>query len=89
MPQSEVAIACASRVASISQVHFSGADDTVVLHVVAQRFVDAARKRCARARTIPDATRDARRATATGGDCGPRCWRIPGMCRAIGYNKLV
>ncbi|AMP40227.1 MULTISPECIES: alpha/beta hydrolase family protein [Ralstonia solanacearum species complex] len=53
MPQSENAIDFAARVASIPQVHFSGADDTVVPPIVAQRFVDATGKRCAQARTVP------------------------------------
>jgi hypothetical protein len=43
----------ASRVASIPQVHFSGAKDEVVPPSVAQRFVDAAGTRCARALTVP------------------------------------
>lgn len=58
MPQSENAIDFASRVASIPQVHFSGADDTVVPPVVAQRFVAAAGDRCAQARIVPDVTHD-------------------------------
>ena len=58
MPQSENAIDFASRVASIAQVHFSGADDTVVPPVVAQRFVDATGGRCVQARTVPDMTHD-------------------------------
>jgi hypothetical protein len=58
MPQSENAIDFASRVAAIPQIHFSGADDIVVPLVVAQRFVDATGKRCARVRTVPDVTHD-------------------------------
>lgn len=58
MPLSENAIDFASSVASIPQVHFSGADDTVVPPVVSQRFVDAAGNRCAQARTVPDMTHD-------------------------------
>ncbi|MFM0642541.1 alpha/beta hydrolase [Paraburkholderia metrosideri] len=54
MPQSENAIDFASRVAAIPQIHFSGADDTVVPPSVAQRFVNAAGVRCARALTVPD-----------------------------------
>ncbi|CAN7757718.1 alpha/beta hydrolase [Caballeronia sp. LjRoot29] len=54
MPQSENAIDFASRVAAIPQIHFSGANDTVVPPSVAQRFVNAAGVRCARALTIPD-----------------------------------
>ncbi|MFB9126017.1 alpha/beta hydrolase family protein [Paraburkholderia dipogonis] len=58
MPQSENAIDFANRMASIPQVHFSGADDTVVPPVVAQRFVDAAGARCAQARTVHDVSHD-------------------------------
>ncbi|SOE99410.1 hypothetical protein SAMN05446635_7426 [Burkholderia sp. OK233] len=58
MPQSENAIDFASRVASIPQIHFSGADDTVVPPAVAQRFVDTTGKRCAQARTVPDVKHD-------------------------------
>ncbi|ARU21300.1 short-chain dehydrogenase [Ralstonia solanacearum] len=56
MPQSENAIDFAQRVASIPQVHFSGADDTVVPPIVALRFVEATGKRCAQARTVPGIT---------------------------------
>lgn len=56
MPQSENAIDFAQQVASIPQVHFSGADDTVVPPIVAQRFVDATGNRCAQARTVPGIT---------------------------------
>jgi hypothetical protein len=56
MPESKNPIDFASRIASIPQVHFSGADDTVVPPVVAQRFVDATGRRCAQARTVPDVT---------------------------------
>lgn len=58
MPQSENAIDFASRVAAIPQIHFSGAEDTVVPPSVAQRFVNAAGVRCARALTIPDLAHD-------------------------------
>ena len=60
MPQSDNAIDFASRVAAIPQIHFSGADDTVVPPAVAQRFVDAAGVRCARALTIPGLAHDSR-----------------------------
>ncbi|ALF86655.1 MULTISPECIES: alpha/beta hydrolase family protein [Ralstonia solanacearum species complex] len=56
MPQSENAIDFAEQVASIPQVHFTGADDTVVPPIVAQRFVDATGNRCAQARTVPGIT---------------------------------
>ncbi|HWK45707.1 MAG TPA: alpha/beta hydrolase [Stellaceae bacterium] len=52
-PQSENAIDVAARVASIPQLHFSGADDTIVPPAVSQRFVSAAGGRCARALTVP------------------------------------
>lgn len=58
MPQSENAFDLASRVATIPQIHFSGADDTVVPPAVAQRFVDATGLRCARAVTIPSLGHD-------------------------------
>jgi hypothetical protein len=54
MPESKNAIDFASDVASIPQVHFSGASDDVVPPSVAQRFVNATGTRCARALTIPD-----------------------------------
>jgi dienelactone hydrolase len=56
MPESENAIDFASRVASIPQVHFSGAKDEVVPPSVAQRFINAANAtgtRCAQALTVP------------------------------------
>ncbi|MEW6345197.1 MAG: alpha/beta hydrolase [Pseudomonadota bacterium] len=58
MPQSENPIDFATRVAAIPQVHFSGASDTVVPPVVAQRFVHATGDRCAQARTVPEVTHD-------------------------------
>jgi pimeloyl-ACP methyl ester carboxylesterase len=56
MPESENPIDFAARVAAIPQIHFSGADDTVVPPVVAQRFADATGGRCARVVTIPGLT---------------------------------
>lgn len=53
MPSSENAFGFARRVAAIRQIHFSGADDTVVPPVVAQRFAGATGGRCARAVTVP------------------------------------
>jgi len=53
MPESKNAFDFAARVAAIPQIHFSGADDTVVPPVVAQRFVGATGGRCARAVTVP------------------------------------
>ena len=58
MPQSENPIDFASKVAEIAQIHFSGADDTVVPLVVAQRFVEATGGRCAQARPVPGLTHD-------------------------------
>ncbi|SDD61374.1 hypothetical protein SAMN05421548_12278 [Paraburkholderia lycopersici] len=58
MPESENPIDFADRVASIAQVHFSGAGDTVVPPEVAQRFVAAAGERCAQARTVADVSHD-------------------------------
>lgn len=58
MPESKNPIDFSSRVASIPQVHFSGAGDTVVPPVVAQRFVHLTGKRCAQARTVPAVTHD-------------------------------
>lgn len=58
MPKSSNPIDVASRVAAIPQVHFSGADDTVVPPEVARRFVNAAGKRCALARTVPDVSHE-------------------------------
>jgi fermentation-respiration switch protein FrsA (DUF1100 family) len=53
MPESQNPIDFAARVATIPQIHFSGADDTVVPPVVAQRFAGATGGRCARAVTVP------------------------------------
>jgi hypothetical protein len=58
MLQSENPIDFAGRVATIAQVHFSGANDKVVPPAVAQRFVDAAGGRCAQARTVPGFSHD-------------------------------
>jgi pimeloyl-ACP methyl ester carboxylesterase len=58
MPQSENPIDVATRVAAIPQVHFSGAGDSVVPPVVAQRFVRAAGGRCAQARTVENIAHD-------------------------------
>ncbi|MFC5431668.1 alpha/beta hydrolase family protein [Paraburkholderia denitrificans] len=58
MPESENAINFASRVASIAQVHFSGAEDDVVPPSVAQRFVNATGTRCAQALTVPGFSHD-------------------------------
>jgi Serine hydrolase (FSH1) len=53
MPESENPIDFAARVATIPQIHFSGADDKVVPPVTAQRFVEAVAQDCAQARTVP------------------------------------
>jgi hypothetical protein len=58
MPASENPIDYAARVAAIPQIHFSSTVDTVVPPVVAQRFVDAAGKHCAQARTVLDVAHD-------------------------------
>jgi len=58
MPESLNPIDFAARVAGIAQVHFSGADDTVVPSAVAQRFVNATGARCARALTMPALAHD-------------------------------
>jgi pimeloyl-ACP methyl ester carboxylesterase len=58
MPESEDAIDFAHRVASIAQVHFSGAMDVVVPPSVAERFVDATGTRCAQALTVPGLAHD-------------------------------
>ncbi|WP_231973347.1 alpha/beta fold hydrolase [Ralstonia insidiosa] len=52
MPESMNPIDVASRVATVPQVHFSGAEDTVVPLEVAQRFVRAVGGRCAQADTV-------------------------------------
>ena len=53
MPESLNAIDVAGQVASIPQLHFSGADDSVVPPVIAQRFVSATASRCARSQIVP------------------------------------
>jgi len=58
MPDSLNPIDAAPRVATIPQVHYSGADDTVVPPEVAQRFVRAAGDECAQARTVPNIAHD-------------------------------
>lgn len=58
MPESENPIDFAARVAAIPQIHFSGADDTVVPPVIAQRFADAAGNRCSQVRTLSDIKHD-------------------------------
>ncbi|WP_460908298.1 alpha/beta fold hydrolase [Paraburkholderia jirisanensis] len=58
MPESENAIDFAGPVARIPQIHFSGADDTIVPPSVARRFVDATGTACARAITIPAKSHD-------------------------------
>jgi pimeloyl-ACP methyl ester carboxylesterase len=58
MPESLNPIDFAARVAAIPQVHFSGADDTVVPAEVARRFAAAAGGRCAQVRIEPDMAHD-------------------------------
>jgi hypothetical protein len=58
MPESDNAIEVAARVATIAQIHFAGADDTVVPPVVAQRFVEREGRQCAQVRTVPGASHD-------------------------------
>ena len=53
MPESLNPIDAAPRVAMVPQLHFSGADDTVVPPDVAQRFVRATGGRCAQANIVP------------------------------------
>ncbi|NWB46007.1 alpha/beta hydrolase family protein [Pseudomonas gingeri] len=53
MPESLNAIDVAPHVALIPQLHFSGADDSVVPPVIAQRFVSAAASRCAQSQIVP------------------------------------
>jgi hypothetical protein len=80
MPGSENPIDFAARVAAIPQIHFSGANDTVVPPVVAQRFVDATGKRCAQTRTVPDVTHDGdwSRVWSALLRVKPGCTRLPG-----------
>lgn len=58
LPESENAIDYASQVASIPQIHFSGAEDRIVPPVVALRFIEAAGGHCARAVSIPGLSHD-------------------------------
>ncbi|AXL50481.1 esterase [Paraburkholderia caffeinilytica] len=58
MPESENAIDVAARVAAIAQIHFTGADDTVVPPEVAQRFVEREGAQCAQVRTVPGVGHD-------------------------------
>ncbi len=58
MPASDNPIDFASRVATVAQVHFSGADDTIVPPEVAARFISKTGRRCATARTIPGIAHD-------------------------------
>ncbi|MEA9982663.1 alpha/beta hydrolase [Herbaspirillum sp. RTI4] len=60
MPESLNAIDVAQRVASIPQIHFSGADDTVVPPVIAQRFVAAAAGQCAQRRIVSGMSHESR-----------------------------
>lgn len=53
MPESLNAIDVARQVASIPQLHFSGADDSVVPDVIAQRFVSATAGVCAQRQIVP------------------------------------
>jgi len=57
MPESLNAMDVAQRVATIPQIHFSGAEDTVVPPVIAQGFVAAA-GRCAQARIVAGMSHD-------------------------------
>lgn len=81
MPDSDNPIDFASRVASIPQIHFSGADDTVVPPAVAQRFVAAAGRRCAKTRVVPGIGHD-----------GDWAWLWPALLRmtpvCIGSAKI-
>jgi hypothetical protein len=58
MPESENPIDFARRVAAIPQIHFGGADDTVVPPEVAERFVNATQGRCAQARIVQHVTHE-------------------------------
>ncbi|HTK00259.1 MAG TPA: alpha/beta hydrolase [Bordetella sp.] len=58
MPDSLNPIDSATRVAAIPQIHFSGADDTVVPAQVARRFAAAAGSRCSQVRIEPDMAHD-------------------------------
>lgn len=54
MPESLNAIDVARQVASIPQIHFSGADDNVVPPSIAQRFLAAVGSRCAATYLVPN-----------------------------------
>jgi dienelactone hydrolase len=56
MPGSLNPVDFAPRVAALAQVHFTGADDTVVPPEVARRFVDAAGAHCARTQVVAGMT---------------------------------
>ncbi|SCK24697.1 alpha/beta fold hydrolase [Vogesella sp. LIG4] len=56
MPESENPAAFAAQIAKIPQLHFSGADDTVVSPEVADYFIQLTGGRCAQARTVPAMT---------------------------------
>ncbi|WP_338525845.1 alpha/beta hydrolase [Pseudomonas batumici] len=58
MPASLNAIDVARQVASIPQIHFSGADDSVVPPSIAQRFVEASGARCATLYVVPGMTHE-------------------------------
>jgi predicted esterase len=58
MPASLNAIDVARQVAAIPQIHFSGADDTVVPPAIAESFVAAVAGTCAQARIVPDMSHD-------------------------------
>lgn len=58
MPESENPIDYARQVTTIPQIHFSGADDSVVPPGIAQRFVDAVAGQCTLLRIVPDMAHD-------------------------------
>jgi dienelactone hydrolase len=58
MPASLNAIDVARQVAAIPQIHFSGADDSVVPPAIAQNFVAAAAGACAQTRIVPGMSHD-------------------------------
>jgi hypothetical protein len=58
MPESENAIDFAGQVSHIAQIHFSGADDSVVPSEIARRFIAATGGRCAQLRVVPDMAHD-------------------------------
>jgi hypothetical protein len=53
MPESLNAIDVARQVASIPQLHLSGADDSIVPPVIAQHFVSVTASRCAHSQIVP------------------------------------